>query len=510
MTLAELVQRAGVGSIAGPADCSVEGISHDSRSVKPGDLFVCLAGANFDGHRFAADAVSRGASALCVQRDDSDVPHVPRIIVEDTRRALPMLARAFHGDPSQSLRLVGVTGTNGKTTTTLLIASILRAWEMRVGTIGTLGADLDGEPIPSTHTTPEADDLQSLLALMLRRGAAAVCMEVSSHALAQYRTDGCRFDAAVFTNLTQDHLDYHGDLDGYFNAKMRLFEEYPRTSGKPFVAAVNADDPRGGEVVSRTAGRVVTFGVTASAQVRAEAVQAAPDRVAFTALTPDGPLPVRLNIGGSFQVYNALAAIACCLGMGVPKEAIAQGLAAVDRVPGRFEPVKTGLGWHAIVDYAHTPDGLKNLLASARQLHPARLVLVFGCGGNRDRTKRPVMGRIAVEGADYVIVTSDNPRNEDPRAIIGEILAGMKDASVPVVVEPDRKAAIERALGEAREGDVVLVAGKGHEDYQEVKGERLPFDDRSVIRDWLARAAGAHERHRPGSPGGMLAAGGDP
>ncbi|MGC8666695.1 MAG: UDP-N-acetylmuramoyl-L-alanyl-D-glutamate--2,6-diaminopimelate ligase [Chthonomonadales bacterium] len=489
MKLAELVQRAGVGAIAGPPGVSVQGICHDTRDVKPGDLFVCLVGANFDGHHFAAEAVNRGAAALCVERMVDAPPNVPVVLVEDTRRALPLLASTFYGHPSEGLKLVGVTGTNGKTTTTRLIAAILRTVGMHVGTIGTLGAELDGDAIPSNHTTPEADELQSLLALMRQRGADAVCMEVSSHALAQYRTDGCRFDAAVFTNLTQDHLDYHRDLDAYFNAKMRLFEEYPRASGKPFVAAVNADDPRGPDVLRRVIGKAVTFGVTADAAVRAEAVEVAPDRSSFRAVTPHGTFDVRLNIGGAFQIYNALAATACCLELGVPADAVAAGLAGVDRVPGRFEPIHTGLGWHVIVDYAHTPDGLHNLLASARQLQPARLILVFGCGGNRDRTKRPIMGRIAVEEADRVFITSDNPRDEDPEAILAEILAGIEDTRVPVAVEPDRGAAIAAALAEAREGDVVLVAGKGHEDYQEVKGKRLPFDDRAVIREWLAKCA---------------------
>ena len=490
MTLAELVHRTGVGEIVGPADCHVAGVCHDSRSAKPGDLFVCLVGEHFDGHNFAADAVARGASALCVQRVLPAPIGVPQILVADTRKALPCFASTLYGDPSRHLMLVGVTGTNGKTTTTLLTASILRAAGMRVGTIGTLGAEVDGEPIPSNHTTPEADELQSLLAQMRGCGARAVTMEVSSHALAQYRTDGCKFDAAVFTNLTQDHLDYHGDLDTYFAAKMRLFGEYPKNSGKSFVAAVNIDDPRGRDVVLRVAGNTITYGVRGRADVRAEAVEIAPDHLSFTAVTPAGTLPVRLKIGGTFQVYNALAAIACCVGLGVSTDAIAEGLARVERVPGRFEPIPTGLGWYVIVDYAHTPDGLQNLLSSARALRPARVIVVFGCGGNRDRGKRPLMGRIATEGADYVFITSDNPRDEDPHAIISEILTGMPNPRVPVVVEPDRRTAIACALAEARAGDVVLVAGKGHEDYQEVRGTRLPFDDRDVVREWLSAHGG--------------------
>lgn len=472
-------------------EVEVRGVAHDSRDVKPGDLFVCLVGGKFDGHRFAADAIARGAVALAVQQDHYAnlsplPPKAPRLVCADTRLALPLLASAVYGDPSRFLKMIGVTGTNGKTTTTVLIASILRAAGLRTGTIGTLGAELMGNPLPSAHTTPEADQLQALLAEMRTRGAEAVVMEVSSHALAQYRTDECAYDAAAFTNLTQDHLDYHGTMDSYFEAKRRLFVDYPRAFDKQFIASINTDDARGAQLARDTVGRALTYALHASADIRAVDVRTTPGSLTFTAQTPVGDFEVDLRIGGAFQVYNALAAIGVGIGLGIAPDLIAQGLASMSAVPGRFESVPTGRDFHVIVDYAHTPDGLENLMSSARRLNPARLLVVFGCGGNRDRTKRPIMGRMAATQSEVAIVTSDNPRHEEPQAIIDEILTGMEEASAKVLVEPDRRVAIALALREARDGDVVLIAGKGHEDYQIVGDTILPFDDRQVVRELLA------------------------
>jgi UDP-N-acetylmuramoyl-L-alanyl-D-glutamate--2,6-diaminopimelate ligase len=488
----ELAARVEGARISGNPDVKVRGIAHDSREVKPGDLFACLVGGTFDGHRFAPEAVARGAAALLAGEDRAfPLPEgVPAILVSDTRRALPLLAAALYGNPSRDMKLVGVTGTNGKTTTTFLITSILRASGLRTGTIGTLGAELMGERLPSERTTPEADQLQELLAEMRTRGAQAIAMEVSSHALAQFRTDCCAFDAAAFTNLTQDHLDFHGTLDAYFETKLRLFREYPQQSGKPFAASVNLDDPRGEIVARETRGKALTYGLRSRADIIAEAVRTEPGRVAFRALTARGPFDVQLNIGGAFQVYNALAAIGVGLGLGFTPDVIAGGLAALKSVPGRFESIETGRPFHVIVDYAHTPDGMDNLLASARRLNPTRIILVFGCGGNRDRAKRPLMGRLAAMKSDVAVVTSDNPRHEEPQAIIADILPGMQDATARVIVEPDRRQAIAAALDEAREGDIVLIAGKGHEDYQEIAGVKHPFDDRKVVRELLKGVIG--------------------
>lgn len=492
MWLADLRDRVEGARLVVDAPTEVRGITHDSRQVRPGDLFVCLVGSKHDGHAYAPDALARGAAAFVVQEDHlrdfrlaESQAKIPLLVVPDTRRALPALAAALHDYPTRTLKLVGVTGTNGKTTTTFLIASTLRAAGLRTGTVGTLGAELMGEPLPSDHTTPEADQLQALFAEMRARGAEAAVMEVSSHALAQGRTDGCAFDAAAFTNLTQDHLDYHGTLEDYFAAKLRLFRDYPAASDKPFVASVNLDDPRGAVVARETRGRVLTYGVESRADITARDIRTEAGRTHFCATTPAGEIAVELNIGGAFQVYNALAAIGVGIGLGFAPETIAQGLAALTAVPGRFESIPTGRGFHVIVDYAHTPDGLENLLDSARRLNPARLLVVFGCGGDRDRTKRPIMGRIAASRAEVAVVTSDNPRTEQPQAIIEEILAGLRGATTQVIVEPDRRQAIAAALAEAREGDIVLIAGKGHEDYQEIQGVKHPFDDRLVVRELL-------------------------
>jgi UDP-N-acetylmuramoyl-L-alanyl-D-glutamate--2,6-diaminopimelate ligase len=485
----ELVNRIPSAHLAGPPFEAVQGVSHDSRDVKPGDLFACLVGEKFDGHQYAGDAIARGAAALLAQSDHADsLPAgVPAILVPNTRRALPDAASAVYDDPSRSLKMVGVTGTNGKTTSTNLIASILNHAGITAGTIGTLGAELKGEDLPSEHTTPEADQLQALLAEMRRRGAQAVVMEVSSHALAQYRTDGTWYDAAVFTNLTQDHLDYHKTMDAYFAAKLRLFTDYPAAGGKPFAASINIDDEYGRRLALVSRGRVLTYAVNSAADIRATDVRLDAGRSAFRVETPEGGFDAELHIGGAFQVYNALGAIGAALGLGISLDEIARGLAALSAVPGRFESVPTGRGFHVIVDYAHTPDGLDNLLTSARRLNPRRIITVFGCGGNRDSKKRPIMGRIVAKGADVAIVTSDNPRNEDPQAIIDDILPGMGGASARVLVEPDRRTAIAAAIGEARDGDIVLIAGKGHEDYQIIGDEKFPFDDRQVAREVLER-----------------------
>lgn len=504
--LSRLTARLDAPLLQGDAHRPVSGITHDSRAVRAGDLFVCLRGATFDGHRFAADAAARGAAALVAEPGGleaagvSVMPAMPVVRVRDTRKALAALACAFYGDPSHRLLMIGVTGTNGKTTTTRMIAAILRAAGRSVGTIGTLGTELDGRPIPSEHTTPEADQLQRLLYGLAHDGADAVVMEVSSHALAQHRTDGIAFNAAVFTNLTQDHLDYHTTMEEYFDAKARLFAEYPilypRRDGALFVSAINVADWPGKDLVTRARGDIITFTTGANpASLRAEEIVLSPGRSSFMVVYDAGVErfcePVVVPLGGAFQVNNALGAIAVTLRLGIPFGSIARGLATMPPVPGRFEPVESeAFGFSVIVDYAHTPDGLLNLIMSARALTAKRLILVFGCGGDRDRTKRPVMGRIAAERTDLAIVTSDNPRSEEPEAIIADILEGMRPepgaSAANVIVEPDRRAAIRRAVSAARPGDLVVIAGKGHEDYQIVGDRVLPFDDRLEAREALA------------------------
>ncbi len=490
MILSDLLACIPDAKCVGNPRVEISGIAHDSRDVTPGCLFVCLVGSKHDGHDYVHEAIQRGAHAVCVQADRADALHnlAPLLAVPDTRKALPHLAAAVHGHPSRELRLVGVTGTNGKTTTTQLIAAILQAGGLTSGVIGTLGARIGERELPSAHTTPEADHLQALLREMRAGGAQAVAMEVSSHALAQHRTDACAFDCAVFTNLTQDHLDFHKDMEDYYAAKRRLFTDYAEWSPEGFVSVINVDDQWGRRLSGEASGRLLTYGVLNDADVSAKAIDARADSIRFRAKCPGGDFEARLPFGGQFQVYNALAAICAAVGMGVEAECIAAGLAAARPVPGRFEPVSNDRGFSVIVDYAHTPDGLANLLRAARSLKPRRILLVFGCGGDRDRGKRPQMGRLAAECADVAIVTSDNPRTEDPRAIIQDILAGMSGGAANLIVESDRREAIRRAIELAQEGDIVLIAGKGHETYQIVGSERLPFDDRQVAREVLGRA----------------------
>jgi UDP-N-acetylmuramoyl-L-alanyl-D-glutamate--2,6-diaminopimelate ligase len=508
VALRQLISRLPKAVPHGSLDVDVTGLTHDSRLGRPGDLFVCLRGHNHDGHRHAPAALAAGAVAIVVNEGglaaaEVELPETSTVIVvKDTRRALPLLACAYYGDPSHALTMIGVTGTNGKTTTVRMIASILRAAGKKVGTIGTLGAEIDGAPLPSDHTTPEADHLQELLAQMRDAGAEAVAMEVSSHALAQFRTDGIAYNVGVFTNITQDHLDFHGTMEAYFEAKARLFADYPvlypRPDGKLFASVINTSLWEGRDLVTLARGDIITYATVPGdpAVLLAEDVILAPDSARFTLVYDSGVqvfrFPVTLPIGGAFQVGNALAAIGAALRLGIPPAVITQGLAQLPPVPGRFEAVPTGnRGYSVIVDYAHTPDGLENVLRSARELHPARILCVFGCGGNRDRTKRPKMGRLAATLAEIAIVTSDNPRHEEPQAIIDEILAGMDPVADPAItaeihVEPDRRAAIGLAIGLAQPGDIVVIAGKGHEDYQIIGDAKHHFDDREVAREWLA------------------------
>jgi UDP-N-acetylmuramoyl-L-alanyl-D-glutamate--2,6-diaminopimelate ligase len=489
VTLATLAERVEHGQIVGDASTRVTGANHDSRLVAAGDLFLCLEGSRYDGHQFVDEAVRRGARAILANADRrSVIPQgVPAMLVPNTRTAMGEIAACIFGDPSADMDLIGVTGTNGKSTLVSMCVAIGTAAGIPAGRIGTLGAFALGRELPSLHTTPEADDLQRLLAQMRDMGVRLIAMEVSSHGLALHRTDGTRFSGGVFTNLTQDHLDFHRTMDEYFESKLRLFRDYPQRSCKPFVASVNVDDPRGSTVAAVTRGRVVTYGLAQAAQVRASDVRAGAARTHFTLEGLGAPVPIELPIGGSFQVSNALGAIAICHGLGIPLEAIVEGLRTMEPVPGRYESVPTGRGWDLIVDFAHTPAGLESLLASARALNPARIILVMGCGGDRDAGKRPIMGRIAAQLADVVVVTSDNPRHEDPAAIIAQIVAGMDEHHASIITEVDRRRATELAIHEARPGDLVLIAGKGGETYTIVGDEHIPYDDRIVAREILER-----------------------
>jgi UDP-N-acetylmuramoyl-L-alanyl-D-glutamate--2,6-diaminopimelate ligase len=460
------------------APVQVSTLDYDNRRVTPGSVFFCVRGFTRDGHDFAADAVARGAIALVV--DHPLGLGVPEILVEDVRAAMAPAAARLHGDPTATLRTIGVTGTNGKTTTTYLVRALLEAAGEQTGLLGTVTSIVAGVEHEVARTTPEAIDLQATFAAMRNGGDSHCVMEVSSHALALGRADAIHWAAAIFTNLTQDHLDFHPTMEEYFAAKRRLFVE-----ARPRVAVVNVDDPYGARLAAELRGAVeqlVTVAIDAAgADLRATDIQSAFTGSTFVA----GALPLRSPLPGRFNVMNVLGAVAAVRALGVDDATIAAALPRAGRVPGRFEPVDEGQPFAVLVDYAHTPDSLANVLAAARPLTAGRLVCVFGCGGDRDRGKRPQMGEISARMADHTIVTSDNPRSEDPAAIVDEILAGIcdRDATEAIV---DRHAAIERAVELAVPGDVIVIAGKGHEQGQEFEGGRkLAFDDVCVAREAL-------------------------
>ncbi|HHT72653.1 MAG TPA: UDP-N-acetylmuramoyl-L-alanyl-D-glutamate--2,6-diaminopimelate ligase [Firmicutes bacterium] len=477
MRLQELVQE--LGTVVGH-DVDITSIVYDSREAQPGSLFVAVPGFRFDGHDYAAAAVQRGAVALMVERLLPDLP-VPQVVVEDARAALGLVGAAFYGHPSRKLRVIGVTGTNGKTTTTYMIRSILQRAGHTVGLIGTIETVVGNRSSASERTTPESLDLQRILAEMVEEGCDYAVMEVSSHALELKRTDGIAFRCGVFTNLTQDHLDFHKTPEDYFRSKAKLFKQ---VAG---FGVVNFDDPKGLSMAAESKAPVVGYGVEREAQVRAGDVVVEAKGTAYSLHTPWGTARLKLPVTGQFNVYNSLAAAAVCLGEGISLAAVRDGLEALQGVPGRFELIDVGQPFAVIVDYAHTPDGLDNVLRTARAMTAGRVVVVFGAGGDRDRSKRPIMGEIAARLGDLVIITSDNPRSEDPEEICAEIAAGVRRAtgSEDYVVEPDRRTAIRLAVASARPGDTVLIAGKGHEAYQEIQGVRTHFDDREEARKAL-------------------------
>lgn len=473
------------------ADQAVVGVAYDSRQASPGDIFVALRGQQADGAAFVAEALHRGAVAVVAETARPPDVEVPWLVVADARFALAVLAAAVHGDPSEALVVVGITGTNGKTTTSYLVQAMFERAGVPCGRIGTVGYGFGAVERAAARTTPEAADLQRLLREMVDSSCRACAIEVSSHALSLRRVDHIHFNAAVFTNLSRDHLDFHGDMESYFLVKRRLFEMLPRDA----FGVVNIDDPHA-DALAKIAPRPVTFGIERPADVTPVGLSVSLDGVAFDVQTPRGRLHARSRLLGQFSVYNILAAVSVGVALDLPFSAIERGIASVERVPGRFELVSGRADdLTVIVDYAHTDDALRRLLEAVRPLAPGRVITVFGCGGDRDRTKRPLMGAVAARRSDLVVVTSDNPRSEDPEAIIREITGGMRtgDDGVSHIALVDRRAAIERAIREAGPGDVVVVAGKGHEKYQEVGGRLLKFDDVEVVREALMH-------RRSGSP----------
>jgi UDP-N-acetylmuramoyl-L-alanyl-D-glutamate--2,6-diaminopimelate ligase len=464
------------GAPAG-GEIEIAELAYDTGSVKPGTLFFCVAGFTRDGHEFAPQAIASGAVALVVERPLN--LGVPEVLVESARAAMAPAAAAFYGDPTAQLAVVGVTGTNGKTTTAFLVRAMLEADGRRTGLLGTVTSVIGGRECPVVRTTPEAIDLQRTFREMVGAGDEGCAMEVSSHALELCRADAIHFAAAIFTNLTQDHLDFHATMEDYFNAKRRLFAAEPGTP------VINLDDPYGRRLAAETAD-AVTFAIDAEADYRALDTETDLAGSQFTVRAPDGELRLSSPLRGRFNVYNVLGALAAARSLGVPLETAARAAQSAGQVPGRFQTVEEGQDFAVLVDYAHTPDSLENVLREARVLAQGRLHVVFGCGGDRDRGKRPLMGAIARELADRVIITSDNPRSEDPETIISEILEGAGD----VEHNADRREAITEAIAGAQAGDVVVIAGKGHEQGQEfAAGHKVPFDDVTVARAALKGAS---------------------
>jgi UDP-N-acetylmuramoyl-L-alanyl-D-glutamate--2,6-diaminopimelate ligase len=510
MNLAELLATLGDLSTAVTADAAalarpVRALAYDSRRVSPGSVFVAVHGQRADGAAFAVQALAKGALAVVAETPPPAGAIAPWVTVSDGRAAMARLAAAFHGWPSREMRVVGITGTNGKTTTAYVLSALFEAAGIRCGMLGTVVYRTGTGERAATRTTPEAIDIQQMLREMAAGGCGACVMEVSSHALALRRVDEVAFAAGIFTNLTRDHLDFHRDMESYFAAKRRLFEMLP--SGVPSV--INLDDPRGAALVE-IASRPITYAVDRAADVSPAGLVQSLRGLTFQAATPAGPLNVRSRLVGRPNVYNLLAAIAGAVSLGIPVARIEEAIEALEGVPGRFQVVSGAEDdITVVVDYAHTDDALKNLLETARPLASQRLITVFGCGGDRDRTKRPLMGAVAARLSDFVVVTSDNPRSEDPQQIIDEIKRGIvvppdrsrpADPRAPQKYAPpratphlaivDRRLAIERAIEMARPDDVVLLAGKGHEKYQVIGDRELPFDDVAVAREALARRRG--------------------
>ena len=487
MRLGDLVNDVPGAELHADADQDITAVTHDSRHSDAGSLFVAIRGLAADGHDFIDAALKKGAAAVVSEEPPRE--NVPWVRVGDVREALALLSASVFGHPARDLELVGVTGTNGKTTTAFMIDSALRENGEPVGLIGTVEYRIGDRVAQAVRTTPEAPELQSYLRQMVDGGCRRGVLEVSSHSLALKRVLGVEFQVGVFTNLSRDHLDFHGDMDSYFAAKRILFDSLLRKGGR---AVINVDDDRGAELARTTEHPVSTCSLSPGADFTAEDVRLSFEGTHFRARTPAGVFEVQTSLLGRFNVLNALCAFGAGFALGLPPDVVQRGIASLKGVSGRMERVNVGQDFTVLVDYAHTDDALKNLLESVRELQPRRLITVFGCGGDRDKSKRPLMGAVAARLSDVLILTSDNPRSEPPEAIIDDVRRGIPTAradETQVIV--DRRDAIARALELGREGVVIVIAGKGHETYQVVRDRKVPFDDRQVVRDVLARPAGA-------------------
>lgn len=491
--LADVLQHIKYERVEGRKDVRVCDVTSDSRNIRPGSLFICLPGVHVDGHDFAAAAAEQGASVIVAEKQVKVKDAASVVYVRDTRTAMEEIAPYFFDYPSRQMRVIAVTGTNGKTTSTHIIAHLLQLAGYKTGVIGTVHMLIGSQSYPTHNTTPDTADLQKMLYQMVQAGVTHVCMEVSSHALAMNRIAGCEFDTAVFTNLTEDHLDFHKTMDNYADAKAILFRMVSSKGQykKEKTAVINADDPYAKVMTDAVADTafcpIHTYAVDHDADLKAEQIRIGSKSTSFILNDGGKKRTVETKLAGRFNVYNTLASIGAARAEGVSMETILSGLASFRAVPGRFELIEEGQPFAVVVDYAHTPDGLENILKTAKKITERRVIVVFGCGGDRDRMKRPIMGRIAAQWGDEVIVTSDNPRSEDPDAIVAEVAAGVKEkaAGNPKLhyeVIPDRRTAIRHAIHLAKPGDAVIIAGKGHENYQILRDRTIHFDDREEAR----------------------------
>lgn len=483
MKLKELLKEISPLQVRGDINIEVKGITYDSRQVETGWVFVAIRGLQDDGHKYISRALEAGASAVVYSDDTQEFAAPAAVLVDNPRQALACLAAAYYGHPSRKFRLIGVTGTNGKTSTTSLLKTIFRAADRKTGLFGTIENTLDDRVLPASHTTPESRDLQEMFRQLADMEADCCVMEVSSHALSLERVACCDFNGAVFTNLTQDHLDFHRDMEDYFQAKLKLFAMLPG-DGKHY-AVLNADDPASARIAASTGARVIWYGIRNPADFSAEDIHTGLTGTTFTLRYPGGKIPLGLTLTGRFSVYNCLAAVATAMEEGIGPGVIAGALSEA-RVSGRFEPVTEGQDFAVVVDYAHTPDSLENVLNTAREITRNRVIVVFGCGGDRDSSKRPLMGEIGVRLSDVAILTSDNPRTEDPMRILAQVEEGARRAGDHYKIIGNRREAIEEAVAMAGPGDLVLIAGKGHEEYQIIGTTRHPFSDFQVARQAIS------------------------
>jgi len=480
MRLKELLKGIDYIRIEGVQDIGIEDLYYDSREVTPNSLFFCIKGLTVDGHDFAPQAVAKGAKVLVLERDVDVDGDITKVFVPNSKTAMAYMAKNFYRNPTKDINFIGVTGTNGKTTVTYLVKSILEKAGQKVGLIGTISNMIGDRKMPSKFTTPESLELQKLLREMADENVDSVVMEVSSHSLALGRVEGCEYDIGVFTNLSQDHLDFHANMEEYRDAKAKLF-----TQSK--LAIINEDDKNGRWIKKRVPTKVFTYGIYKDADIYARELEITDRGVAFHLHTPSGSIPINLAIPGIFSIYNGLAAASICYNLGISLEIIAQGLQEVKGVDGRFELLDTGTDYSVILDYAHTPDGLENILTTAKEFAKGRIITLFGCGGDRDHGKRPIMGEIAGKYSDLCIITSDNPRSEDPMDIIKDIVPGIEKTGCDYTIIENRREAIEYALAQAEKDDIVILAGKGHETYQILKDKTIPFDEKKIVAEILGR-----------------------